>query len=302
VPFLERIVTKVLSGKRVISDLNQPFYYIRKDKSKFPVASVITPIVLNKKIVGAVETFRDISKEHEADKAKTEFASLVSHQLRTPFATINWYIELLLSEDIGKLNKKQKQYLEEAYHASKRMINLVNILLSISRIEMGTTIIENKLTDIISLMEIILKENKLEIKNKKLRLHTIYGKNIPQIKVDPKQLSMVFQNLLSNAIKYTPLGGKIDMEISVKEDNVIVSVKDTGIGIPKSAQPYIFTRFFRADNAKENEPEGAGLGLYILKSIIDQMEGKIWFKSLENKGTTFYITFPIKKYQGKAKK
>ncbi len=297
VPFKERIVSKVLAGEKVTADLMSPFYYIRKDKSKFPVASVITPIVLNGKIVGAVETFRDISKEHDADRAKSEFASLVSHQLRTPFATINWYIELLLSEDAGKLNEKQKQYLQEAYHASKRMVNLVNILLSISRIEMGTTIIEAKPTDIVSLAEIIIKENKLEIQKKKLKLGTIYSKNIPLIFVDPKQLSMVFQNLLSNAIKYTPVGGEINLEIGFKGKEVIITVKDTGMGIPKSAQPFIFSRFFRADNAKENEPEGAGLGLYIIKSIVDQMMGKIWFESKENKGATFYLTIPLKYHQ-----
>ena len=103
VSFKERIVTKVLAGQKVISDLTQPFFYQRKDKSKFPVASVITPIIVNKKIVGAVETFRDISKESEADKAKTEFASLVSHQLRTPLSAMKWLGEMLLNGDVGEL-------------------------------------------------------------------------------------------------------------------------------------------------------------------------------------------------------
>lgn len=290
----KRIISRVLSGEKVIADLSSPFFYVRKNGSKFPVASVITPIIHDGTIIGAVETFRDISKESESDKAKSEFASLVSHQLRTPFATINWYIELLLSEDAGKLNAKQKQYLEEAYHASKRMVNLVNVLLSISRIEMGTTIVEAKPTDIVSSAEIILKENKLEIQNKKLKVSTTYGKNIPTVLVDPKQLSMVFQNLLGNAIKYTPAGGKIFIKIELKGKEIVIAIKDTGIGIPKSAQPNIFGRFFRADNAKESEPEGAGLGLYILKSIVDQMKGKIWFESQENKGTTFFVTFPVK--------
>lgn len=179
VPFKDRIITKVLAGEKVVADLNDPFYYIRKDQSKFPAASVITPIVINKKIVGAVETFRDISKESAADKAKTEFASLVSHQLRTPFSTINWYIELLLSKDAGELNAKQTQYLEEVYSASKRMVNLINVLLSISRIEMGTTVIEKESTDIVKLAETILKERLLEIQKKGLNLR-------PLIKIFPK--------------------------------------------------------------------------------------------------------------------
>lgn len=293
VPFKERVVTKILSGEPVISDLAQPFYYIRKDKSKFPVASVITPIVFNKKIVGAVETFRDISKEREADKAKTEFASLVSHQLRTPFATINWYVELLLAQDIGSLNEKQIKYLQEVYKASQRMIALVNVLLSVSRIQMGKTEIDKKMIDIVSLAKEIVSEEKPQIKDKSLKMEEIYDKNIPKILADFKQITIVFQNLLSNAIKYSPIGGKISLKIGRKGDDIIIIVSDRGIGIPEVAQPKIFTRFFRADNAKAQEPEGVGLGLYILKAIIDLMDGKVWFKSQENKGTTFYVAIPI---------
>jgi len=147
---------------------------------------------------------------------------------------------------------------------------------------------------VIYLAETILKEDELRIKNKQLKVKKSFNKNIPKILADPKQLSIVFQNLLGNAIKYTPKRGKIDVQISLKGDNILIGVKDTGIGIPKEAQEFIFTRFFRADNAKETEPEGAGLGLYILKSIISQMEGKIWFKSRVNQGTAFYVTLPVK--------
>lgn len=294
VSFKDRIVAKVLSGEKVVADLTQPFYYVRKDGSKFPVASVITPIILNKKIVGAVETFRDISKETESDKAKTEFASLVSHQLRTPFATINWYVELLLSKDVGSLNEKQTQYLQEVYKASKRMVALINVLLSVSKIEMGITEIEKKLIDVVSLVKTIVNEEKPHIKNKNLKVREIYDKNIPKILADPKQVTIIFQNLLTNAIKYSLKGGKISLKIRRKDDDIIVTVSDCGLGIPKVAQPKIFTRFFRADNAKAQEPEGIGLGLYILKAVIDLMGGKVWFKSQENKGTTFYVTFPIR--------
>lgn len=294
VPFKERIVAKVLAKEKVVADLTEPFYYIRKDKSKFPVASVITPIVINKEVIGAVETFRDISKETEADKAKTEFASLVSHQLRTPFSTINWYVELLLSKDVGSLNEKQMDYLQEIYKASKRMVALINVLLSVSRIEMGISSVEEKPTDIVSLAEVILNEVEPEIQEKKLKIEKTFDKNIPQILADSKQLTMIFQNLLANAIKYSLKGGRISLKIGFKGKEIMISVADSGIGIPKTAQSKIFSRFFRAENAKAQEAEGAGLGLYLLKAIIDLMGGKIWFKSQENKGTTFYVTFPIK--------
>lgn len=292
VHFKDRIVSKVLAGEKIVTDLASPFYYIRKDKSRFPVASVITPILVKNKIIGAVETFRDISKEVAADKAKTEFASLVSHQLRTPFSTINWYIELLLSEDVGKLNEKQTQYLEEVYRASKRMVNLINVLLSISRIEMGTAIFEKRLTDIVNLAEIILKEDQPEIQKKRIKVSKLYDKNIPKIHADPKQMSMIFQNLLSNAIKYTSNEGKITLKIEKQKDDILIAIEDTGMGIPESAKDKIFTRFFRAKNAKVRDAEGTGLGLYILKTIIDQMNGKIWFDSIEGKGTTFYVSLP----------
>lgn len=294
VPFKERVITKVLSGQAVIADINEPFYYIRKDKTKFPVASIITPITVNNRIVGAVEIFRDITKESAADKAKTEFASLVSHQLRTPFSTINWYVELLLAGDVGKLNKKQTAYLEEVYRASQRMVNLVNVLLSISRIEMGISTDEPTRVDVVSLANVILRESQLEMKKKKLTISKQFDEDIPEFFADSKQIAMIFQNLLSNAIKYTPKGGDIGLKVTIKNDHLLVSVSDTGMGIPKNAESKMFSRFFRANNAMENESEGTGLGLYILKSIIDKMKGKIWFESRETKGTTFYVTLPIK--------
>jgi len=295
VSFGDRIVTQVLSGKKVVSDLTSPFFYLRKNKSKFPVASVITPIIVDKKIVGAVETFRDISKECESDKAKTEFASLVSHQLRTPFATINWYVELLLTQEIGTLNTKQIKYLQEVYKASKRMVALVNVLLSVSRIEMGKSDIEEIPTDIIALADTIFEEEKLEIKKKHLEIKRMYDAHVPRILADPKQVMIVLQNLINNAVKYTPNKGTLTLTIKIDTDVMNISMTDTGIGIPKKARSKIFTRFFRADNAKEQEPEGIGLGLYIMKAVIDLMGGTIKFTSKEGSGTTFYIAFPVKK-------
>lgn len=299
VPFKERIVTKVLAGEKVVTDLTEPFYYIRKDKTKFPVASVITPIVIDKKIVGAVETFRDISREYEVDKAKTEFASLVSHQLRSPFSTINWYVEELLTKDVGPLNEKQEQYLQEVYKASKRMVALITVLLSVSRIERGVTELENKLTDVVLLAQSMLDEEQQQIKKKNLTVEKTFEKDVPQIMTDPKQLTIVLQNLLSNAIKYTPDGGKIRFTIERDGNNIRISVSDTGMGIPKGDEPKIFERFFRADNAKERDQQGVGLGLYISKAVIDLMHGKIWFTSQEHKGTTFYVTIPVQQVSKK---
>ena len=156
--FNERILTKVLSGEVVTADLINPFYYIRKNKSRFPASSIVNPILFNDKIIGVVETFRDITKEKEIDKAKTEFVSLASHQLRTPLSTISWYTEMLLAGDAGKLNLEQTKYLDEVYRGNQRMISLVNALLSVSRMDLGTFILEPEPTNVAELIKNVVIE------------------------------------------------------------------------------------------------------------------------------------------------
>ncbi len=294
--FKERILTQVLFGKKFVADLTNPFYYIRKDKSRFPSSSIVAPVILSGKIVGAVEVFRDISKEKEIDKAKTEFVSLASHQLRTPLSTVSWYAEMLLSGDAGVVTPDQKKYLEEIYHGNQRMVELVNTLLDVSRIELGTLIIESKPTNIIKLAENVIDEQKLQIDEKKIKLLPLFEKNIPLIVTDPKLLRMVIQNLLSNAVKYTPISGNIKISIALyNKNNVLIKIHDTGYGIPKNQQNKIFTKLFRADNVIGKDTEGTGLGLYIAKSIVEQSGGEIWFESDENKETTFFVTLPLEK-------
>jgi len=294
--FKERILTQVLAGQKFVADLANPFYYIRKDKSRFPVSSIVSPVILNKKIVGAVEVFRDITKEKEIDKAKTEFVSLASHQLRTPLSTVNWYSEMLLTGDVGEVTTEQKKYLEEIYNGNQRMVELVNTLLDVSRIELGTLVVESKPTNIVKLTQNVINEQKLQIIEKKIKLSPSFEDNIPLITADPKLLRMVIQNLLSNAIKYTPDGGKIRASLSLDEKkNVILKISDTGYGIPANQQDKIFSKLFRADNVIGKDTEGTGLGLYIAKSIVEQVGGKLWFESEENRGTTFYVALPLRK-------
>jgi len=292
--FEERILTQVLAGQKFVADFTNPFCYVRKNKSSFPASSIMAPVVLRGKIVGAVEVFRDITKEKEIDKAKTEFVSLASHQLRTPLSTVSWYSEMLLAGDAGEVTVDQKKYLEEIYHGNQRMVDLVNTLLDVSRIEMGTFMVEPKPTDIVRLAESVIDEQKLQISEKKLKFSPSFGGDIPLMRADPKLLRMVIQNLLSNAVKYTPDGGKIEMSIFMEnKKNVLLTVEDAGYGIPKNQQDKIFTKLFRADNVIGKDTEGTGLGLYIAKSIVEQAKGKISFDSIENKGTTFYVSLPI---------
>ncbi|EKE00027.1 MAG: multi-sensor signal transduction histidine kinase [uncultured bacterium] len=138
-----------------------------------------------------------------------------------------------------------------------------------------------------------MKELTPQILEKKLIFQENYDSSIPTIFVDPKLISIVIENLMSNAVKYTPNNGKISLEVKKEGDSVILKVSDTGVGIPENQQNKIFSKLFRADNAKEIDPDGAGLGLYIVKEIIDHSVGTIWFESQEGKGTTFYVKLPL---------
>ena len=273
------------------------YYHERKDTTRFPVAITATPVILGGKVIGTIKVFRDITSERAIDKAKTEFVSLASHQLRTPLSTVNWYAEMLLEGDVGELNPKQKKYLDEVYRSNQRMVELVNALLDVASLELGTFVIEPELVNIGKLAKNVIAEQKPQIDTKKIRFSFFYGKNIPLMQADPKLLRMVAQNILSNSVKYTPEGGKIDLSFTLSDKkNIQIKISDTGYGIPKNQHSQIFTKLFRADNVREKDTDGTGLGLYIVKSIVENSGGKIWFKSSTtggHTGTTFYVTLPL---------
>ena len=268
----------------------------RKDGTPYQALSSISPI-MNKH--GVLEFFigieRDITKEKEIDSAKTEFVSLASHQLRTPLSAINWYTEMLLSEDAGAITDMQREYLGEVSRGSRRMVELVNALLNVSRIELGTFAVQPEPTDVVELARDVINELKSKILEKKLRIEEVYAENLPKMMVDPKLTRIVFQNLLTNAVKYTPEEGKISISIAMSADKTMftIAVSDTGYGIPKEDQSRIFTKLFRASNIREKETDGTGLGLYIIKSIVEHSGGTVTFESEEGKGTTFTLTLPV---------
>lgn len=269
------------------------YYYVRKDGSRFPAMVTAAPVIHEQKITGVIMVFRDITQEREVDKAKSEFVSLASHQLKAPLVNINWYSEMLLEEDIGKLKPKQKKYLEKVYGSSRRMVELVNALLNVSRIEMGTFSIETKPVILDEIMRGVIDELEPHIKRGNLTVKENFGKDVTPMMGDEKLLRMVFQNLLSNAVKYTPPKGTVTIELQRTNDGkFVIRVSDTGYGIPSHQQRKIFTKLFRADNAKEKVADGTGLGLYIVKSIIDNSGGEITFESEENRGSSFTIVFP----------
>lgn len=254
---------------------------------------------------------QDVFKHREIAQAKTDFVAIASHQLRTPLSIVKWYVDYLVSGDAGEVNAEQLKYLKEVYRSNERLIDLVNALLDVSRIDLGTFSIEPEPTDIIERITGALKKFLPEIKRKRINLEKEYDV-IPVINLDPRLTKIVFENIISNAVKYTPEGGTVRLTARKTQHQVLIKISDNGCGIPREQQPKIFTKLFRADNVKKIESVGTGLGLYIAKAVIDKSGGKIWFQSpsldllldknkkdkgltidQENKGTTFFITIPL---------
>ncbi len=259
----------------------------------FPMLLTAAPLEQKNGDKSAVLLFRDGSVEVGVDRAKSEFVSIASHQLRTPLSTIGWYTQMLLTGDGGKLTVAQTELLQEVEKSNERMVELVDALLNTSRIEMGTFVIQPEELDWKELIKDVIKDIKQPAEAKNLKLKVSMDKKIPTVPADPKLLRIIVQNLLTNAVKYTPDKGRVDVVLETQPDLILLSVKDTGYGIPKEEQSKIFSKMFRASNVKELSMEGNGLGLYIVKSIVEQGGGKIWFESSENQGTTFYIQFPL---------
>lgn len=272
--------------------LNATYTVLRQNHTKFEAAFTASPLIVQGKPQGTVLAIRDRTKEAEVDKAKTEFVSLASHQLRTPLTSINWYLEMILEDKSGQLSEEQREYFEEVYSSSRRMSELVGALLNVSRIDLGSFKVEVKPTDIVEVAENAIAEIDSIIRQHHQTLEKNLAAGMPKFNLDPQLTYIIFQNLLSNAAKYTPDGGKITLSVGLEGEYILITVSDNGYGIPQKQQPKIFTKLFRADNVMKQIPDGTGLGLYIVKAIVEQAGGTISFNSEENKGTTFIVKLP----------
>jgi len=254
----------------------------------------ITSVLLKDEIEekGFLIIIHDVTKEKLIEKMKTEFVSVAAHQLRTPLSAIKWTIRMILDGDVGEINEEQRELLEQTYISNERMIRLINDLLDVSRIEEGRLLYDQEDTRIEDVLDSVIEASQEMLRNKNMVLE-VNKKETPKVKIDKEKIGVVIQNLLENAIKYTEQGGKIKITLDNDEKNVIFKIEDSGVGIPKSQQDRIFTKFFRAENVTRMETNGTGLGLYTTKNIVQAHKGQIWFESEENKGTTFYFTIPI---------
>lgn len=272
------------------------YYYRDYNQQLVPVAITTSPVELEGEVVGAIEVFRDITQERAAAKAKDEFLSLASHQLRTPLSAIRWYAERLLKT--SRMKQKNRSYLEAIYEDSARMSSLLSDYLNASRLELKTTRVfassiapSEVIDDVLEDLQPMVKEKKLEI----LR----HEQDGCSLQTDKHLLEMILQNLISNAVKYTPQNGTVTISTQsytgkdpLLKDGIVISVEDTGIGIPPKEQVNVFNKLFRADNAASSDIEGTGLGLYTVKQAVERLDGKIWFESHPDKGTHFAVTLP----------
>lgn len=292
ISLIDRPITRAfLTGKTIV----EKTYYRRKNGQSMPVSMTVSPIVLNGKPVGAIEVFRDITIEFEIDRMKSDFISLASHQLRTPLSAIKTYSHMLIDGYMGDVSVAQKKSLRTIVSAANRMNELISTLLNITRIESGNVTVTPKEVNVERLAEEVIKEHSLAASDKEVSVELqITSKTAPTVMTDALLFKEVLSNLVSNGVKYTPNLGTIQVVIKSRRHDVLFTVIDSGMGIPKYSQEQIFTKFFRAHNVVKQETSGTGLGLYLVKGLVDALGGKIWFESIENQGTSFFVTLPKK--------
>jgi PAS domain S-box-containing protein len=245
--------------------------------------------------LGDLIILHDVTREKLVERMKTEFVSVAAHQLRTPLSVIKWTLKMILDRELGEINKDQEDFLQKIYQSNQRMISLINDLLNVARIEEGRYLFKTTPTNFEQIVQSVIESSKREIDIKKIKLKFEKPASQSRVLVDIEKITLVVQNLLDNAIKYTPEGGEVTISLRYDTKELEFSIKDTGIGIPKDQQERVFSRFFRATNAIKRETEGSGLGLFIVKNIIDAHGGRIWFDSEEGRGSTFYFTLPLEK-------
>ncbi len=250
-------------------------------------------VTLQQKIDDATRELRRTNEKLVAlDEAKDEFVSMASHQLRTPLTSIKGYVSMVADEDMGKLNTQQKKMLGQAMFSSQRMVYLIADLLNVSRLRTGKFVIESKPVHLPTIIESELSQLREGASAKDITFTYRDPKEFPILYLDEMKIRQVIMNFTDNAIYYTPNGGKITLELKESQQSVEFTVKDNGIGVPKDERHKLFTKFYRANNAKKARPDGTGLGLFMAKKVIIAQGGSVVFDSIEGKGSTFGFNFP----------
>lgn len=244
--------------------------------------------------LGCVLIIRDISREEELEQMKFDFVSMASHELKTPITAIIGYLSVFINENKSKVEKQELELLDRVLVSAQSLLTLVENLLSVNKIEREQLSVSIVPADYKSILLKTIDDIQNQAKLKNITLTLVSPRpSQPKVLVDPIRIIEVINNLVSNAIKYTQSGGRVDVGLEFTPTEVITTISDTGIGIPKEAIPQLFNKFFRVSNIQQQVSKGTGLGLFITKSIIEKLNGKIWVDSEENKGSKFHFSLPL---------
>ncbi|MEP7284202.1 MAG: GAF domain-containing protein [Chloroflexota bacterium] len=265
------------------------------DNDRF-VSVILSPVNMGDQFLGTVSVFRDITREIEVDRMKSEFVATVSHELRTPMTSIKGYADLLLLGAAGQVTEQQQRFLSTIKTNADRLSILVNELLDISRIDRGMVQLKIAPTDIREIIDASVNhlEGRISAEKKELQVVVNVPEDLPQIRADFDKFTQIVNNLIDNAFNYTLAGGTVTIAAKDEGNSVLISVADTGIGIPQEKQERIWQRFFRDDDQDlVKATSGTGLGLSIVKEYVTMHNGEIWLESEQGKGTTFYVRIPV---------
>lgn len=235
----------------------------------------------------------DITDQKRIDTAKSEFVALATHQLRTPIAAIRWNLELMERKLRDVPEQPHQKYLTKIYRNVDRMIALISDFLSVSKLETGTFAATEEKIELAPYFTDVADEYEPDLKSKQIELVLTTEPESATITADTRLFHIITSNLLSNAVKYTPEGGQVRFGYTVSGEELVITVSDSGIGIPEEEQASLFQKFFRASNAQKHKSGGTGLGLYIVKQSVEQLGGEISFTSNVEEGTTFTIRLPL---------
>jgi signal transduction histidine kinase len=245
-----------------------------------------------------VEEIEKLKKENEELKRinenKSDIISITAHQLRTSLSALKWILKMFIDKDLGELNNEQSELMNKAFSSNERMLTLVNDLLTLNHAEDASIKYNFKQIDFLELVEQTLFEFSGETNKKGIEFIFLRPEtHLPNINCDEEMIRVVLQNLIENSIKYSNSGGKVFVSIKQIDNNIQISIRDSGIGIDSSDKNNIFQKFFRAPNAIEKDCIGSGLGLFTTKNIIEKHNGKIWFENTQSEGVTFFVSLPI---------
>ncbi|HSH55592.1 MAG TPA: ATP-binding protein [Candidatus Limnocylindrales bacterium] len=250
-------------------------------------------ITLQQQIEQATRKLRKTNAKLEAlDETKDDFISMASHQLRTPLTSVKGYLSMVLEGDAGELTDMQRKMLDQSYLSSQRMVFLIADLLNVSRLKTGKFVIEPTRLHLQRVVQDEVNQLKETAKSRKLKLTYDKPAHMPELVMDETKIRQVLMNFIDNAIYYTPAGGEIHVSLKETDQTIEFRVNDSGIGVPRQEQPHLFTKFYRAGNARRARPDGTGLGLFMAKKVIIAQGGALIFESQEGKGSTFGFIFP----------